>query len=130
MTLLTMARYEWFEEWEGTKLGRRGQNYVDMKNSMAQEMLDWALTIFPQLQDKVLSSNPKAQSIPLFWGTWTVPHPSTQVSPFYVLGWVHIYHDIYVVFSVLVPIHTNSAVLSESVCLCSGGDGGCCHSPH
>ncbi|XP_068444593.1 all-trans-retinol 13,14-reductase-like [Clinocottus analis] len=54
MTLLTMARYEWFEEWEGTKLGKRGQNYVDMKNAMAQEMLDWALTIFPQLRDKVV----------------------------------------------------------------------------
>ncbi|XP_053194215.1 all-trans-retinol 13,14-reductase-like [Scomber japonicus] len=54
MTLLTMARYEWFEEWEGTKLGKRGQDYVDMKNSMAQELLDWALTIFPQLRDKVV----------------------------------------------------------------------------
>lgn len=53
MTLLTMARYEWFEEWEGTKLGKRGQDYVDLKNSMAQELLEWALTIFPQLRDKV-----------------------------------------------------------------------------
>uniref|UniRef100_A0A672FET6 Amine oxidase domain-containing protein n=1 Tax=Salarias fasciatus TaxID=181472 RepID=A0A672FET6_SALFA len=54
MTLLTMARYEWFEEWEGTKLGKRGQDYLDLKNSMAQELLDWALTIFPQLRDKVV----------------------------------------------------------------------------
>uniref|UniRef100_A0A3B4TSH5 All-trans-retinol 13,14-reductase-like n=1 Tax=Seriola dumerili TaxID=41447 RepID=A0A3B4TSH5_SERDU len=54
MTLLTMARYEWFEEWEGTKLGKRGQDYLDMKNSMAQELLEWALTIFPQLRDKVV----------------------------------------------------------------------------
>lgn len=53
MTLLTMARYEWFEEWEGTKLGKRGQNYLDLKNSMAQELLDWALKVFPQLKDKV-----------------------------------------------------------------------------
>lgn len=53
MTLLTMARYEWFEEWEGTKLGKRGQEYLDLKNSMAQELLEWALTIFPQLRDKV-----------------------------------------------------------------------------
>lgn len=53
MTLLTMARYEWFEEWEGTKLGKRGQNYLDLKNSMAQELLDWALMVFPQLKDKV-----------------------------------------------------------------------------
>ncbi|XP_013771310.1 putative all-trans-retinol 13,14-reductase [Pundamilia nyererei] len=54
MTLLTMARYEWFEEWEGTKLGKRGQDYVDLKNSMAQELLEWALTIFPNLRDKVV----------------------------------------------------------------------------
>nr|XP_020505268.1 all-trans-retinol 13,14-reductase-like [Labrus bergylta]XP_029136200.1 all-trans-retinol 13,14-reductase-like [Labrus bergylta] len=54
MTLLTMARYEWFEEWEGTKLGKRGEDYKSLKDSMAQEMLDWALTIFPQLQDKVV----------------------------------------------------------------------------
>ncbi|KAM3597516.1 uncharacterized protein V6R79_005627 [Siganus canaliculatus] len=54
MTLLTMARYEWFEEWEGTKLGKRGQDYLDLKNSMAHELLDWALTVFPQLKDKVL----------------------------------------------------------------------------
>ncbi|XP_053706662.1 all-trans-retinol 13,14-reductase-like [Synchiropus splendidus] len=54
MTLLTMARYEWFEEWEGTKLGKRGQDYLDLKNSMAKELLDWALIIFPQLRDKVV----------------------------------------------------------------------------
>ncbi|XP_075999201.1 all-trans-retinol 13,14-reductase-like [Genypterus blacodes] len=54
MTLLTMARYEWFEEWAGTKQGKRGPDYLDLKNSMAQELLEWALTIFPQLRDKVV----------------------------------------------------------------------------
>ncbi|CAG5898276.1 unnamed protein product [Menidia menidia] len=54
MTLLTMARYEWFEEWSGTKLGKRGQDYLDLKDSMAQELLEWALIIFPQLRDKVV----------------------------------------------------------------------------
>ncbi|CAL1588694.1 unnamed protein product [Knipowitschia caucasica] len=54
MTLLTMARYEWFEEWKDTRLGKRGQDYQDLKNSMAQELLNWALTIFPQLKDKVV----------------------------------------------------------------------------
>uniref|UniRef100_A0A3Q0SUP2 Amine oxidase domain-containing protein n=1 Tax=Amphilophus citrinellus TaxID=61819 RepID=A0A3Q0SUP2_AMPCI len=58
MTLLTMARYEWFEEWKGTKLGKRGQDYLDLKNSMAQELLEWALTIFPQLRDKVYAATP------------------------------------------------------------------------
>ncbi|XP_015831841.1 all-trans-retinol 13,14-reductase [Nothobranchius furzeri] len=54
MTLLTMARYEWFEEWEETKLGKRGPDYLELKNSIAQELLDWALTIFPQLREKVV----------------------------------------------------------------------------
>ncbi|XP_061556621.1 all-trans-retinol 13,14-reductase-like isoform X2 [Phycodurus eques] len=54
MTLLTMARYEWFEEWEGTKIGKRGQDYLDLKNGMSQELLEWAITIFPQLKDKVV----------------------------------------------------------------------------
>ncbi|CAL8316636.1 unnamed protein product [Arctogadus glacialis] len=54
MTLLTMARYEWFEEWEGTRLGKRGQDYLDLKNGMAQELLGWVLTVFPQLKDKVV----------------------------------------------------------------------------
>ncbi|CAL8305182.1 unnamed protein product [Merluccius merluccius] len=54
MTLLTMARYEWFEEWQGTRMGKRGQDYLDLKNGMAQELLDWALTLFPQLRDKVV----------------------------------------------------------------------------
>lgn len=56
MTLLTMARYEWFEEWKETKLGKRGQDYLDLKNSMAKELLEWALTVFPQLRDKVSMS--------------------------------------------------------------------------
>ncbi|XP_014871691.1 putative all-trans-retinol 13,14-reductase [Poecilia latipinna] len=53
MTLLTMARYEWFEDWKETKVGKRSPEYLDLKNSMAQELLEWALTIFPQLRDKV-----------------------------------------------------------------------------
>ncbi|XP_063072469.1 all-trans-retinol 13,14-reductase-like [Engraulis encrasicolus] len=54
MTLLTMARYEWFEEWKETRLGRRGEDYEALKNSMAQELLEWSLQIFPQLRDKVV----------------------------------------------------------------------------
>ncbi|XP_036446446.1 all-trans-retinol 13,14-reductase-like [Colossoma macropomum] len=54
MTLLTMAKYEWFEEWKDTKLNKRGPEYEDLKMSMARELLDWALEIFPQLRDKIV----------------------------------------------------------------------------
>ncbi|XP_038836277.1 all-trans-retinol 13,14-reductase-like [Salvelinus namaycush] len=54
MTLLTMAKFEWFEDWKDTKINKRGSNYEDLKMSMAKELLDWALVIFPQLRDKVV----------------------------------------------------------------------------
>ncbi|XP_064172449.1 inactive all-trans-retinol 13,14-reductase-like [Anguilla rostrata] len=54
MTLLTMAKYEWFEEWKDTKMSRRGPDYEDLKMSIARSLLDWALTLFPQLRDKVV----------------------------------------------------------------------------
>ncbi|XP_066497737.1 all-trans-retinol 13,14-reductase-like [Hoplias malabaricus] len=54
MTLLTMARFEWFEEWKDTKQNKRGPGYEELKRNMAQELLDWALEVFPQLRDKVV----------------------------------------------------------------------------
>ncbi|XP_030638838.1 inactive all-trans-retinol 13,14-reductase-like [Chanos chanos] len=54
MTLLTMAKYEWFEEWKDTKLSRRGEEYENLKMNMAKELLEWAFLIFPQLRDKVV----------------------------------------------------------------------------
>ncbi|OXB52906.1 UNVERIFIED_CONTAM: hypothetical protein H355_003609, partial [Colinus virginianus] len=53
MTILTMARYEWFEEWSGTRPKHRGDDYAHYKDSIAQRLLDRALLRFPQLRDKV-----------------------------------------------------------------------------
>ncbi|KAJ8251822.1 hypothetical protein GJAV_G00225800 [Gymnothorax javanicus] len=54
MTLLTMAKYEWFEEWKDTKMNHREPEYEELKMNIAQALLDWALTMFPQLRDKVV----------------------------------------------------------------------------
>lgn len=53
MTLLTMARYEWFEEWSGSRVKNRGPEYEAFKMEMAHQLLDMALVKFPQLRDKV-----------------------------------------------------------------------------
>ncbi|XP_025962715.2 all-trans-retinol 13,14-reductase [Dromaius novaehollandiae] len=53
MTLLTMARYEWFEEWAGTRAKHRGAGYQQYKMAIAQRLLERALQRFPQLRDKV-----------------------------------------------------------------------------
>ncbi|KAM6368729.1 LOW QUALITY PROTEIN: all-trans-retinol 13,14-reductase-like [Pluvialis apricaria] len=53
MTILTMARYEWFEEWAGTRAKHRGADYQQYKLAIAQRLLERALERFPQLRDKV-----------------------------------------------------------------------------
>ncbi|KFO71347.1 Putative all-trans-retinol 13,14-reductase, partial [Cuculus canorus] len=53
MTILTMARYEWFEEWAGTHAKHRGPNYQQYKLAIAQRLLERALQRFPHLHDKV-----------------------------------------------------------------------------
>uniref|UniRef100_A0A8C5X6Y1 All-trans-retinol 13,14-reductase n=1 Tax=Malurus cyaneus samueli TaxID=2593467 RepID=A0A8C5X6Y1_9PASS len=53
MTILTMARYEWFEEWAGTRPRHRGPDYQGYKMDIAQRLLDRALQRFPHLRDKV-----------------------------------------------------------------------------
>ncbi|XP_066485196.1 all-trans-retinol 13,14-reductase [Tiliqua scincoides] len=53
MIILTMARYEWFEEWSEGRVRNRGPDYEDVKTEMAQKLLDMALEKFPQLSDKI-----------------------------------------------------------------------------
>ncbi|NWI54473.1 RETST reductase, partial [Calyptomena viridis] len=53
MTILTMARYEWFEEWAGSRPRHRGPEYQQYKMSIAQRLLERALLRFPHLSDKV-----------------------------------------------------------------------------
>ncbi|KAK2536089.1 hypothetical protein Q9233_003298 [Columba guinea] len=53
MTILTMARYEWFQDWAGTRAKHRGPDYQRYKRDIAQRLLERALLRFPHLRDKV-----------------------------------------------------------------------------
>ncbi|XP_032891187.1 all-trans-retinol 13,14-reductase-like [Amblyraja radiata] len=53
MTILTMARYEWFEEWKDEKVKSRGADYETWKMDIARKLLDRAIDLFPQLKDKI-----------------------------------------------------------------------------
>ncbi|XP_078079080.1 all-trans-retinol 13,14-reductase-like [Mustelus asterias] len=54
MTILTMARYEWFEDWKDRKVKNRGTDYENLKMAIARKLINWALDIFPQLKDKIV----------------------------------------------------------------------------
>ncbi|KAG8566537.1 hypothetical protein GDO81_013292 [Engystomops pustulosus] len=53
MTLLTMAPYDWFQQWSGQKPRHRGDEYQRMKMKLAEHMVERAIKEFPQLQNKI-----------------------------------------------------------------------------
>lgn len=53
MTILTMVKYEWFEEWKDTTVRKRGDEYHQYKMRFAKRLFDWACTVFPKIKDKV-----------------------------------------------------------------------------
>eukprot|EP00057_Strongylocentrotus_purpuratus_P017746 XP_011672220.1 PREDICTED: putative all-trans-retinol 13,14-reductase [Strongylocentrotus purpuratus] len=52
-TLVTLANWEWFEEWEKTRMHHRGDEYDAIKKGIADKMWERVLELFPQLEDKV-----------------------------------------------------------------------------
>ncbi|KAM5172105.1 all-trans-retinol 13,14-reductase [Mantella aurantiaca] len=53
LTVLSFARYEWFEEWKNKKVQKRGQDYEQAKTAFAEAMLETTMQIFPQIRDKI-----------------------------------------------------------------------------
>ncbi|XP_046889006.1 inactive all-trans-retinol 13,14-reductase [Hypomesus transpacificus] len=54
MTILTMVKYEWFEEWKDTTVRKRGDEYHNYKMRYANQLFAWACTIFPKLREKLV----------------------------------------------------------------------------
>lgn len=53
MMILTMANYEWFEEWKDNPVRKRGDDYLDYKMRFGKRLFDWACSYYPQLREKV-----------------------------------------------------------------------------
>ncbi|XP_067286043.1 inactive all-trans-retinol 13,14-reductase [Pseudorasbora parva] len=54
MTILTMVNYEWFEEWEDTRVRKRGDDYFNYKMRFANHLFAWACKHFPKLREKLV----------------------------------------------------------------------------
>ena len=53
MVIITMAKWEWFEEWNDRPLKRRGDAYDEIKKSLGQKMIDQACQVYPQVTDSI-----------------------------------------------------------------------------
>ncbi|KAM9462822.1 inactive all-trans-retinol 13,14-reductase [Clarias gariepinus] len=54
MIILTMANYEWFEEWKDAPVRKRGDDYVEYKMRFANKLFNWACIHYPKLREKLV----------------------------------------------------------------------------
>ncbi|XP_041029440.1 all-trans-retinol 13,14-reductase-like [Carcharodon carcharias] len=53
MVIVTLARFEWFEEWKDQRVKKRGDDYENLKMDIAKRLIDQVTEYFPQLKDKI-----------------------------------------------------------------------------
>ena len=51
--IVTVAPYEWFEQWTEEKVMHRGDDYQSLKMAIARQMWNQVCELFPQLEDKL-----------------------------------------------------------------------------
>ncbi|EDV26486.1 uncharacterized protein TRIADDRAFT_22982, partial [Trichoplax adhaerens] len=51
--IVTLANYEWFEQWEQERVMHRGEDYDSLKEEFGRNIWDKACRFFPQLRDCV-----------------------------------------------------------------------------
>lgn len=58
MSLVSFAKYEWFEEWKDGKVSNRGSDYKELKQAFIDSILEVVLDVFPKITaDKVTFLN-------------------------------------------------------------------------
>jgi len=64
LDILTPIPWEWVEKWEDTEIGNRGEEYVEFKNSIAQQCVSIAERVIPDVKNNIQSL---FVSTPLTW---------------------------------------------------------------
>ncbi|KAJ7992277.1 hypothetical protein DPEC_G00276850 [Dallia pectoralis] len=54
LSLVSFAKYEWFEEWKNEKVKNRGAEYQNLKDIFCESVLEVVMSVFPKItRDKV-----------------------------------------------------------------------------
>ena len=51
--IITLAKYDWFKEWENTRWKKRGEAYDALKENLAQRLLKHLYKYEPQVEGKI-----------------------------------------------------------------------------
>lgn len=53
LSIITMAKYEWFEEWKDKPVHKRGDAYEDVKKTFVDAIMQTIFKLYPHIEDKV-----------------------------------------------------------------------------
>ncbi|XP_065601092.1 all-trans-retinol 13,14-reductase [Cyrtonyx montezumae] len=53
LSIITMAKYEWFEEWKDKPVHKRGDTYEDVKKTFVDAIMKTVFKLYPHIEDKV-----------------------------------------------------------------------------
>ena len=51
--MITLARWEWFEQWQDERVKKRGDDYESFKNAIGKRIWQQVLALYPHLEDKI-----------------------------------------------------------------------------
>ena len=51
-TIVTLGNWDWFAKWENERVKKRGDDYDDLKNRLAEKAWEQACRYYPQIKDK------------------------------------------------------------------------------
>lgn len=66
LSLVSFAKYEWFEEWKDDKVTNRGPDYKELKDALIQTALNVVCQIYPNIKDRVSAPEPQPHLCQLF----------------------------------------------------------------
>lgn len=53
VAIITLANWEWFQEWQDCQVKRRGDDYDEVKNTIGHAMIERTCQLYPQIRDKI-----------------------------------------------------------------------------
>ncbi|NXS97210.1 RETST reductase, partial [Jacana jacana] len=53
LTVVTFAKYEWFEEWKEEQVNKRGDDYEELKKTFVDAIMQTVYKLYPRIEDKI-----------------------------------------------------------------------------
>ncbi|XP_009983567.1 PREDICTED: all-trans-retinol 13,14-reductase, partial [Tauraco erythrolophus] len=53
VTVVTLAKYEWFEEWKDKQATKRGDDYEELKQTFVDTIMQAVFKLYPRIEDRI-----------------------------------------------------------------------------